>query len=1126
MVASSGPVSKVDLSQYQLVGRYDLPEPTRTQAPANNLLGQEASAVTYNWDNDSLFVLGDGGTAIVQVSKLDGSLIDTMTLAQGNSPQNTEFYDPEGLTYIGGGQFVMVEERYRQAVLFTYAANTTLARSDAKTVKLGTTIGNIGLEGISYDPATGGYVLVKEITPEGLFQTSIDFDAGTASNGSANTLDSTNLFDPASAGLSDFADIYALSNLPSLLGTNYYNTLLVLSQEQSKIVAIGRNGSISSSLQLQGAPGVTLPLPNQQTEGLTMDRDGILYVVTENGGGDINHPQLWIYAPTSGVNQPPSALTLTNQISSLLENTSTATRFKVADLQINDDGNGTNTLGLAGTDAAFFEVDNSGLYIKASTTLDFESKASYAVTVIVDDSAVGATPDASANFDLRLIDQVIENPTTVDLIISEVAPWSSGNSPLTADWFEITNRGSSTIDISGWKFDDNSESFDAAVALSGISSIAAGESVIFIETGASQTAAGNAASFLSTWFGTSPPTGLRLGSYTGSGVGLSSGGDKVNLFNATGLLQASVSFGASPGGPDFPTFNNAAGLNNSTITTLSAIGTDGAAAAVNDTKEIGSPGTVGTTGKLFISEVAPWSSSNSPVGADWFELTNSTSVAINISGWKIDDSSGSPVGAVALNGITTIGGGESVIFIETGLGQTAAANAEAFINTWFAGTAPTGLQIGSYSGSGVGLSTSADAVNIYDTLGALKANVDFRASSTGPFASFDNASALNNTTLTQLSIAGTNGAFIAATDPNEIGSPGAIVNQPGPNAPPTALAFTNSVSSLPESSSTASPIKVADITITDDGRGSNAITLSGVDAASFEVSGTGLFLKAGTALDFEVKTAYAVTVSASDLSIPSSTPVTAAFALAVSDVNELPPGTTPVQGAFNFNISADRSSTFLLDVDSTNLNGKLFEPTLLPRTGEFNLTLTKGGFSADLPVQSSSKDVIQLEFITDGSKQEVVLSEQVSNDRVEIETIAGSARGILPEVVNNYIHTRGGDDKIIGSAGVDYIRAGAGDDIIDGGAGNDVVRSGIGNDRITLGAGADKLLITRDQLQGRDKLLDFSAQDALVLADGISVLGGLGSSILTVGFSGGAFQELQLAGTSLPSWNPAMITTV
>jgi uncharacterized protein YjiK len=42
-----------------------------------------------------------------------------MTLAPGTSPQGTEFYDTEGITYVGGGNFVLLEERYRQANLFT-----------------------------------------------------------------------------------------------------------------------------------------------------------------------------------------------------------------------------------------------------------------------------------------------------------------------------------------------------------------------------------------------------------------------------------------------------------------------------------------------------------------------------------------------------------------------------------------------------------------------------------------------------------------------------------------------------------------------------------------------------------------------------------------------------------------------------------------------------------------------------------------------------------------------------------------------------------------------------------------------------------------------------------------------
>ena len=112
------------------------------------------------------------------------------------------------------------------------------------------------------------------------------------------------------------------------------------------------------------------------------------------------------------------------------------------------------------------------------------------------------------------------------------------------------------------------------------------------------------------------------------------------------------------------------------------------------------------------------------------------------------------------------------------------------------------------------------------------------------------------------------------------------------NKAPSALTLANTVSSLAENSSTASPIKVADIVITDDASGSNTISLSGADAASFEVSGNALFLKAGTALNFEAKASYAVTVSASDPSLPGSTPVTAAFSLTVSDLNEAPSALT------------------------------------------------------------------------------------------------------------------------------------------------------------------------------------------------------------------------------------------
>ena len=60
-------------------------------------------------------------------------------------------------------------------------------------------------------------------------------------------------------------------------------------------------------------------------------------------------------------------------------------------------------------------------------------------------------------------------------------------------------------------------------------------------------------------------------------------------------------------------------------------------------------------------------------------------------------------------------------------------------------------------------------------------------------------------------------------------------------------------------------MKVADITMTDDGEGNNSLTLSGADAALFEIFDGDLYLKAGTVLDFEGdNTTLDVTVEVND----------------------------------------------------------------------------------------------------------------------------------------------------------------------------------------------------------------------------------------------------------------------
>ncbi len=765
-------ITSVDLSNYVRVGRHGLPEPLLTALPAgtpvHNLLCQEASGVTYNPDTDTLFVVADGGRSVTQVSKT-GVLIDTMTLALGASPQGTTFYDIEGITYIGGGEFVMSEERDRQLVKFTYVAGTTLTRAATQTVKIGTFVDNTGTEGLSYDPLTSGYVVLKEISPIGIFQTTVDFAAGTASNGSAAMVNSTDLFDPALLGMTDVADVFALSVLPSMAGQPQQSNLLVLSQEDGKLVNIDRAGVISSTRQIFSDPGNLLSVAGQQHEGVTMDAAGFLYIVNENGGGGIDFPELWVYAPATAPNVAPTSLSVNGAVTSVIENSSTASPVRLGEIVVIDDGLGTNVLSLAGADAAFFELVGNTLFLKANTVLDFETKTSYAVTLQVDDASLGGTPDATASFTLTVIDQDPETPPPPALLITEVAPWSSGNSPVAADWFEVTNISPDAIDLAGYKVDDSSKAFGSAVDLTGITSIAPGESVIFIET---SDLAGKSAQFLSHWYGSTPPVALQIGSYSGSGIGFGTSGDAVWLFDSAGQVRTGITFGASPSGPRFATFDNTAGLNAVAVSKLSALGVNGALAAAGSPNEIGSPG-FAAPGLLRITEVAPWSSGNSPVGADWFEVTNVGARVVSLAAWKIDDSSESPLGgAVALNGVAAIAPGESVIFLET---ENVATTVSAFLSNWFGANPPSGLQVGTYSGSGVGLSTGGDAVNLFDAANVRQAKVTFGASpASAPFGTFDNSAFIDNAAITLSSVAGVNGAVVATNSAIEVGSPGLL----------------------------------------------------------------------------------------------------------------------------------------------------------------------------------------------------------------------------------------------------------------------------------------------------------------------------------------------------------------
>ncbi len=367
----------------------------------------------------------------------------------------------------------------------------------------------------------------------------------------------------------------------------------------------------------------------------------------------------------------------------------------------------------------------------------------------------------------------------------------------------MTNTGTSAVDLTGWKMDDNSDAFGSAVPLAGVSSIPAGKSAVFFEdtNGADTTIE---AAFSQAWFGTPTlPSGFLIGHYGGSGVGLSTSGDAVNVFDAFGDQVTGVTFGAASTTSPIATFDNTAG--GSTLSTLSQVGVNGAFLSANGS-EIGSP--AGATGPtppppptppVVVSEVAPWGSSNTPYAADWFELTNTGSTAVDLTGWTMDDNSNSFANSVALHGVATLPAGQSAIFMED-TGGLVDANLELqFLQVWFgSATPPARFLMGFYGGTGVGLSSSGDAVNIFDAAGDRVTGVAFGTSpSSAPFATFDNTAGLGSTTLplptiSTLSAVGVNGAYISADD-QEIGSPLPVVDTTAPTivATPSPAANAN-----------------------------------------------------------------------------------------------------------------------------------------------------------------------------------------------------------------------------------------------------------------------------------------------------------------------------------------------
>lgn len=247
---------------------------------------REASAVAYNWDTRTLMVTNDeeenDGTSHFGEYDLNGNKTANIVLS-GCLALGSSQCDPEGLTYVGNGKYVVAEERYQDIALLSQIGASGDTRTytgypDAPTISVGPNAGNSGLEGIAYNKITGDYYGVKETSSQTIWKISnADFANETAAV--------TTLFDAATLGLDRLSDVAVLSNglfAASAFGDN----LLILSGRSFKLLEVTQTGTVVSSYDLSSFKSLVDPTNSGgKFEGLTLDDAGNIYLVSDDGDG-------------------------------------------------------------------------------------------------------------------------------------------------------------------------------------------------------------------------------------------------------------------------------------------------------------------------------------------------------------------------------------------------------------------------------------------------------------------------------------------------------------------------------------------------------------------------------------------------------------------------------------------------------------------------------------------------------------------------------------------------------------------------------------------------------------------------------------------------------------------------
>jgi len=225
-------------------------------------LKNNASALTYNWESDTLFTTINHPPQIVELSDA-GEVLRCIPVAGVD--------DLEGITHMEGRLYVLIDERKQQVYRIAIDADTRrIDVADAPRIGLGILLnGNLGFEGITWDEQRHRLFVAKEKTPR-VFE--ID--------GMPRLMDAGELNLQIREWIPRQPFWHFMRDLSSLSRDESSGHMLLLSDESRLLAEYDTTGELAGLMLLwRGFHGLAANVP--QAEGVAVGRDGTIYLISE-----------------------------------------------------------------------------------------------------------------------------------------------------------------------------------------------------------------------------------------------------------------------------------------------------------------------------------------------------------------------------------------------------------------------------------------------------------------------------------------------------------------------------------------------------------------------------------------------------------------------------------------------------------------------------------------------------------------------------------------------------------------------------------------------------------------------------------------------------------------------------